>query len=142
MKGSNDMTDGHGAASAAGVAPRRCVLVVDDDPDIRQVVRDALEEEGCIVAEAPDGASALEAARQEHPALILLDMKMPVMDGWAFAAAYQQEPAPRAPLVVVTAATDAAARAAEVGADGHLGKPFDLEDLCRVVGRFVADLRR
>jgi CheY-like chemotaxis protein len=121
----------------AGTAARRCVLVADDDPDIRLVVREILEDEGCIVAEAPDGAVALEVAKREQPALILLDMKMPVMDGWAFAAAYQELPLPRAPVVVVTAARDAAARAAEVGADAHLGKPFEIDELLRVVGRFA-----
>ena len=67
---------------------------------------------------------------------------MPVMDGWAFAAAYQQLYPPRAPVVVVTAARDAALRAMEVGADAHLGKPFDLDDLLQVVGRFVAYVGR
>ena len=129
-------------SNPAGVAPDAHILVVDDDPDIRQVVREMLEDEGWAVAEAPDGAAGLELARGRRPAVILLDMKMPVMDGWAFASAYRQVPPPRAPVVVVTAARDAAARAAEVGADAHLGKPFDLTDLLAVVGRFVDDAPR
>ena len=58
---------------------------------------------------------------------------MPVMDGWAFARAYREVPGRHAPIVVVTAARLAASRAAEVAADGHLSKPFDLEELFRVV---------
>src|SRR5437867_3612506 len=89
-------------------APGVHILIVDD-PDVRSVVRDALEDEGWTVAEAPDGAAGLELARRQRPVVILLDMKMPVMDGWAFASAYRQVPPPRAPVVVVTAARAAAA---------------------------------
>jgi CheY-like chemotaxis protein len=64
-------------------------------------------------------------------------MKMPVMDGWEFARVYRQVPGQHAPIVVVTAAADAAGRAAEVAADGHLPKPFDLDDLFRVIEQYA-----
>jgi CheY-like chemotaxis protein len=59
-------------------------------------------------------------------------MLMPVMDGWAFARAYQQLPGPPAPIVV-TAATDAAGRAVEIGVAGHCSKPFDVNELLHLV---------
>jgi CheY-like chemotaxis protein len=58
---------------------------------------------------------------------------MPVMDGWEFARRYRARPEPHAPIVVLTAARDAADRAAEIQADGHLGKPFDVDDLLTLV---------
>ncbi len=114
----------------------RRVLVVDDDESIRELVEMALSSEGHQVMTAPHGAAALEAIALSPPDVILLDMKMPVMDGWEFARVYRAAPGQHAPIVVVTAAQDAASRAAEVAADGHLPKPFDLEDLFRVVDQY------
>jgi CheY-like chemotaxis protein len=119
------------------IEPRR-VLVVDDDESIRDLVEMALSSEGHQVMTAPHGAAALEAIAISPPDVILLDMKMPVMDGWAFTRAYREVPGPHAPIIVVTAAQDAASRAADVAADGHLPKPFDLDELYRVVEEFGA----
>ncbi len=115
----------------------RRVLVVDDDESIRELVEMALTSEGHQVTTAPHGAAALEAIAASPPDVILLDMKMPVMDGWEFARIYRQAPGQHAPIVVVTAAQDAASRAAEVAADGHLPKPFDLADLFRVIDEYA-----
>jgi CheY-like chemotaxis protein len=60
---------------------------------------------------------------------------MPILDGWGFARVYRQQPGPHAPIVVLTAARDAAARAAEIQADGYLGKPFNLGELLDLVGQ-------
>ncbi|MBV9282791.1 MAG: response regulator, partial [Chloroflexi bacterium] len=65
------------------------------------------------------------------------DMKMPGVDGWAFARAYRQRSAPRPPVVVVTAAGDAASWAAEIAADDVLAKPFDLDHLLELVARYT-----
>jgi len=70
------------------------------------------------------------------PDLILLDMKMPVMNGWEFCRALEGRDA-RPPIVVLTAAPDPACRAAEVHADGWLGKPFEYADLEAIVRRFA-----
>lgn len=113
------------------------VLMVDDDAAIRNVVSLALGDEGFNVICAADGQEALEAIRRSQPDLILLDMRMPVMDGWAFASAYRQEPPPHAPIVVLTAARDAAAVATEIGARECLAKPFDLDDLIACVRRLT-----
>jgi two-component system, chemotaxis family, chemotaxis protein CheY len=113
------------------------VLIVDDDPDIRDFVQFGLEDEGYRVLTAPDGQAALELLGRSPIDLILLDMRMPVMDGWTFAHLYQQWPAPRAPVVVVTAAQDAARYSDEIAADGHLAKPFGLAELCATVEQHI-----
>ena len=137
------MTPGRPKASEEGFTPDermssgRRVLVVDDDENIRDFVVLALTEEGYEVVTAPDGRVALDLAAAQPPALILLDMRMPVMDGWAFALAYRALPPPHAPIAVLTAARDAAKYAAEISADAHLAKPFGLAELSRLVARFV-----
>lgn len=114
-------------------ANQRPILVVDDDEVILSTLALFLADEGYVVEVAGNGQEALERAEREHPRLILLDMKMPVMDGWAFAAAYRERPGPHAPIIVMTAARDARGRAAEIAADGFLAKPFDLDRLLDLV---------
>ena len=113
------------------------VLVVDDNEDIREVLAMILEEEGYRVSRAANGRAALEVVAREMPALILLDMKMPVMDGWEFAAELRRRYAESAPIVVISAAEDARRRAAEIGAQAWLGKPFDLRQLVAIVGSLL-----
>jgi CheY-like chemotaxis protein len=113
------------------------VLVVEDQQDIREFVALVLEGEGYRVSTAENGAVALEQVAREPVDVVLLDMRMPVMDGWAFARAYRERPGPRAPIVVLTAAQDAASRAAQIQADDYLGKPFELDDLLNVVARYA-----
>jgi CheY-like chemotaxis protein len=86
---------------------------------------------------APDGATALHLLAAQPPDVILLDMKMPETDGWAFAAQYAQQESDHAPIIVLTAARDAAQRAREIGAAGYLAKPFDLEALLDVVATHI-----
>jgi CheY-like chemotaxis protein len=113
------------------------ILVVDDDEGILGFVTEALAEEGYEVLAARDGAEALEQASREPPDLILLDMRMPVMDGWQFTAAYRSRPGPHAPIIVMTAARDAPGIANEIHAQGCLPKPFTLTDLLDVAARFT-----
>lgn len=113
------------------------VLVVDDDEGIREFVGMALADEGYEVVLASHGADALELARQHPPAIILLDMRMPIMDGWEFARTYRQRPGPHAPIIVITAARDADERAAQIAAEAVLAKPFQLADLLSVVGQYA-----
>lgn len=113
------------------------VLVVDDDESIREFVSVALADEGYTVLTARDGAAALQAVHRQRPGVILLDMRMPVMDGWEFSRVYRATPPPHAPIIVVTAARDAADRAAQIDADGYLAKPFDLLDLIAMVERYL-----
>ncbi|HEX2909779.1 MAG TPA: response regulator [Chloroflexia bacterium] len=115
------------------------VLVVDDEASIRELVSLTLLDEGYQVVTAVHGVDALQQLNSVSPCVILLDMRMPVMDGWAFARAYRQLSGPKAPLVVLTAATDAAAFAAQVQADGFLAKPFDLGHLIELVEHYCPE---
>jgi CheY-like chemotaxis protein len=110
------------------------VLVVDDEADIRATVSAMLEIEGYDVDEAANGADALHAIETRPPDLILLDMRMPVLDGWAFASELRRR-GHRTPIVVMTAARDAARWAADIAATAFVAKPFGLDDLITAVER-------
>jgi CheY-like chemotaxis protein len=114
------------------------ILLVDDDESILTTVELLLAEEGYAVVVAANGREALQRIAAQRPCLILLDMKMPVMDGWAFAAAYHKLPGPHAPIVVMTAAHDSQQRAAEIRADGVIAKPFDVIHLLDLVRKYAA----
>ena len=116
---------------------RAPVLVVDDDAAIRDAVRDVLESAGIAVETATDGADALEKVSRQRPRLVLLDMRMPVLDGWGFASALQERGV-TLPVVVMTAAADARRWADEIGAIGVVAKPFGVAELVRAVRRFSA----
>lgn len=110
------------------------ILVVDDDPAIRATISDILTTEGYPVETAADGAEALAVVERSRPALVLLDMRMPVLDGWGFARGLRERGL-RLPILVMTATQNARRWAEEIGADGYLAKPFDLLDLLRAVER-------
>ena len=113
------------------------ILVVDDDPDLREFLQLMLTSMGFEVTSAANGREALDVMDGHDPDLILLDMKMPVMNGWEFCRAVDGRDA-CPPIVVLTAAPDPAALAAEAHADGWLGKPFEYEELEMAVRRFAA----
>jgi two-component system, chemotaxis family, chemotaxis protein CheY len=117
-----------------GEPPR--VLVVDDDAGIRDLLDLALTNAGYAVALAEDGAAALAMVEAVAPDVILLDMRMPVLDGWAFAEAYRRRSGRRAPIVVMSAVRDAPDHAAQIAAAASLAKPFDLADLLACVARY------
>lgn len=114
----------------------KTVLVVDDDQDLISLVAMVLESEGYGVQTAADGREALEAVERGMPDLILLDMKMPIMDGWEFAREFRTKYDLQSPIVVMTAAADARQCTEEIGAVGWIGKPFDLDMLVGAVGRW------
>ena len=113
------------------------ILIVDDDENIRQIVRLCLSDEGYEVVEAENGVAALAALEKVHPSLILLDLRMPVMDGWEFARRYRAQPGPHAPLIAFVAALNAEQECADVETAAILAKPFDLDDLLEAVRRHV-----
>jgi CheY-like chemotaxis protein len=104
------------------------VLVVDDDPGICEFVEMLLTDEGYEVASAPHGAAALRMLPRYQPDIILLDMRMPVMDGAAFLQSYYQSPGPYARVVVMSAAQDIRRIAARVDT-AVIEKPFQIADL-------------
>lgn len=114
------------------------ILVVEDDVAIRQTLAEVLADEGFEVACAANGAEALaHLTRSAAPSLILLDLTMPVMDGWTFRSAQREDPRlARIPTVVVSA-NHAADRSAVdgLGADAFLAKPFDLDSLMETIHR-------
>jgi DNA-binding response OmpR family regulator len=113
------------------------VLVVEDDPDLLSLVEMILVDAGYRVRTARDGRAALARVGEEMPGLVLLDMRMPVMNGWEFAREFRARHDRAAPIVVVTAAENARARAEEIDADGFLAKPFDLADVLSAVERHL-----
>jgi CheY-like chemotaxis protein len=115
----------------------RLVLLVEDDDDLREVEAGILERAGYRVVTAREGYEALAAVATEMPGVIFLDMKMPGMDGWAFAREFRARHDHQAAIVVITAAASAERRAEEVSADGVLGKPFDATDFIRVAQRHL-----
>jgi DNA-binding response OmpR family regulator len=115
------------------------VLVVDDDPKIATLVRLYLERAGFEVAIAADGLSALRMMRERQPALIVLDLMLPGLEGNAVARIAREEAGP--PIVMLTAlgATRHRVSGLEAGADDYVAKPFEPSEL---VARIRAVLRR
>jgi CheY-like chemotaxis protein len=112
------------------------VLVVDDDPDIRLVLRMILEGQGYAVIDAADGAEALALLRDHRPALILLDLMMPGVDGVQFRAQQQQDPAlAPIPVVLLSGGGTVAKKAEEMGVEGFLAKPPELRQVLAEVER-------
>jgi two-component system chemotaxis response regulator CheY len=113
------------------------ILVVDDDPDILEALSEILEAEGFEIRRARNGKEALERLEPDPPRLILLDLMMPVMDGWEFAQRMRQKPQAISsiPLIVLSADRNVGSKASDIGAVGHLAKPFELNDLLELVRR-------
>ena len=110
------------------------ILVVDDDPDILEALSEILETEGFSIRRARNGQEALDRLREGSPALILLDLMMPVMDGWEFSKRMKQlKEHAKTPIIVLSADRNVAAKARDIGAVGHLAKPFELVHLLEMV---------
>jgi CheY-like chemotaxis protein len=115
------------------VGTNKRVLVVDDDPSIRELLSAALQDDGYEVVPATNGQDALEVCEHWRPDVIVLDLMMPVMDGWTFAARLRERD--DIPIVVISAANDLERHARNVGAAFVVGKPFDLDQLLPKVAR-------
>ena len=112
------------------------VLVADDDADLRELIRLTLEDAGMQVGEASNGREALALVKARRPNVVLLDLMMPLMDGWAFCRAlHGHDNAP--PIVVMTAAETPADVAEKLSAAAWLMKPFDLDTLVSSVRRYA-----
>jgi CheY-like chemotaxis protein len=120
--------------------PKR-VLVVDDDEDMQDLLRQALETESYEVTVAQDGLDALEMVEQASPDLILLDLMMPRMDGATFAKElHNRGLIPSTPIIVVSADVNAKQKIENMGADSYITKPFDLHCLLDEVAHFMEHL--
>lgn len=116
-------------------ARRPAVLVVDDDAELRQALTELLEAEGYRAPSASDGREALAACDRERPDLILLDLKMPVMDGWQFLAEWESRGAEsRCPIVLMSGFSFIHGAA---GVAGFLRKPVDAARLLSCVHRLL-----
>lgn len=114
------------------------VMIVDDDLDLRELLSELIQDEGYEVVQASHGAEALALLRSGHlnPSLILLDLMMPVLDGWAFRRAQMEDPALREiPVIVLTADVSAPARAQSsgIGFADFLLKPVSIDLLLQRV---------
>jgi two-component system chemotaxis response regulator CheY len=115
------------------------VLVVEDDTGLQETLEEVLELEGYAVIVANDGLDALAKLGEPPPAVILLDVMMPRMDGYAFADELRRRGLhPRIPILILTADGRARQKAERIGAVGYLEKPFDLSELLRQIARFAA----
>jgi len=112
------------------------LLVVDDDVDIAQTLGLCLKAEGYRVLLARNGREALDALAPEAPSAILLDLMMPVMDGWQFAHELRVR-GHRTPLLVLSADHAVDRHAGALAAQAHLAKPFDLDELLSKVRLLV-----
>ena len=113
------------------------VLVVDDEPQVAWVLRFSLEHEGYRTYTASNGLEALEELRKHHPMLMVLDLMMPEMDGWAVMRELTKLPEEQRPRIVIVSALtgpDDKAKATALGADAFVPKPFDVEELIGVLG--------
>jgi len=105
------------------------ILLVEDDEGAKEFMSMALSYEGYEVAVALDGFTALQLVETFQPGLILLDMRMPLMDGEEFLKAYRAKPGPYAGIVAHSASYDFEHNAKSLKVDACLAKPFDLDDL-------------
>lgn len=119
------------------MSPAEYILFVDDDESIREFVSMALTDEGYQVTTAPHGAAALELLQQARPSLILLDMRMPVMDGRAFLQEYHKTQGPHAPIIALTASRSATDTQVPPEVSSFLAKPFDLNELLDLIGQYM-----
>jgi CheY-like chemotaxis protein len=116
------------------------ILVADDEPEVVNLVRIMLEMEGYTILEASDGEQALAMAQTEQPDLMLLDVRMPKMNGLAVLDRLREDPNTASiPVVMLSVVTTypEVQKALEQGAVAYLPKPFELREMARLVGRVV-----
>jgi CheY-like chemotaxis protein len=133
----------HSAASdqsEADETPR--VLIVDDDAAIRKMLVDALSLEGLQTETARDGREALALLEDGRRRIVLLDLMMPVMDGWELCRHLAERPALRQRLsIILMSAGEKLDQARDLQVEGYLAKPFDIDHLLGCLEPFVADAR-
>ncbi len=118
------------------------ILVIDDDQAMRNMLETVLLDEGYSVILARNGKEGLELAARQRPALVLLDLMMPVMDGWQFLDAIKQMPEfADLPVLLLSASRQIASAARENPVKGYIPKPFDLIKLLTCIDQYKQDSR-
>ena len=120
------------------------ILVVEDQEDNRRIIRDLLASAGYELIEAADGEAGVRLAETERPDLILMDIQLPVLDGYEATRRIKQNPDLRAiPIVVVTsyALSGDDVKAMQAGSDAYVAKPFSPRELLATIRRFLGDAR-
>lgn len=123
------------------MAPQRVILYVEDNKENRTLVRRVLESEGYAMLEASSAEEALEKIKTARPSLILMDINMPGVDGYALTARIKRTPGfASVPIVAVTANVMRGDRekSLEAGCDGYIQKPIDIDQLTQQIERFLA----
>lgn len=117
----------------------KSVLIVEDDQNIADLLRLYLEKEGYVTAIAPDGGAGVEMSRKLQPDLVLLDVMLPVTDGWGVLRSIRQES--KTPVIMLTAKGETTDKVSglKMGADDYITKPFEMKE---VLARIEAVLRR
>lgn len=119
---------------------KKCILVIEDTEDNRQILRDLLNATGYEVIEATDGATGVAMALDQHPDLILMDIQIPVLDGYEATRQLKAATSTRhIPIIAVTsyALVGDEAKTREAGCDGYVAKPFSPRQLLRKVREFI-----
>ena len=132
-----------GSRNSSRGAPRspesaRSVLVIEDDPGLRSLLGMVLLRDGWIVSVAANGEAAIASLELALPDVVLLDLNMPVLDGWDVLARRASEPTwSRIPVIVMSAEHHHAEAVLEFGATAFLAKPFSVDDLRQVLQQFL-----
>lgn len=112
----------------------KTVLLIDDDPDVRESLAEIISDNGFKVATAPNGEEGIRLAQEQRPSLILLDLMMPVMSGWDVRPAMKRIPElADIPVVVLSGVDDVHHQVTFLDVDGYLRKPVDVKILMEVV---------
>lgn len=127
-------------AVANATPVNRRILVVEDQEDNRRILRDLLTSRGYDLVEAGDGVQALAAAEDGHPALILMDVQLPLLDGYEVTRRLKANPALRTiPIIVVTsyALSGDESKARAAGCNGYVSKPYSARQLLAKIQEYV-----
>jgi len=120
----------------------RCILVVEDQEDNRQILRDLLDSANFEMIEAENGEEALVAVAKRRPDLILMDIQLPILDGYEVTRRIRAEPAMRSvPIIAVTsyALSGDEAKARQAGCDDYVTKPYSPRQLLAKIREYLAD---
>jgi len=119
----------------------RCILVVEDQEDNRRILRDLLTSNGYDLVEAENGEQALEMAERRRPDLILMDVQIPLLDGYEVTRRLKADPVLRAiPIIVVTsyALSGDESKARAAGCNGYVSKPYSTRQLLAKIQEYIA----